>query len=97
MGIDTKPYVFATLYTPPNGARSIVKLYCIEEEDRDWFNLNEIKLSIECIPGIRGKEYVLYGNWPEQEDEDECLEISPHLPTTEVFKALRKQLESNKP
>ena len=97
MGIDTKPYVFATLYTPPNGARSIVKLYGIEEEDRDWFNLNEIKLSVECIPGIRGKEYVLYGNWPEQEDEDECLEISPHLPTTEVFKALRKQLEINKP
>ena len=96
MSIDTKPYLFATLYTPPNGTESYVKLYGASQEDRDWFHSNKIILSIEHIPGPRGRECVLYGRWPDQEDEDEALEISQQLPTTETFTSVRKQLESYK-
>ena len=85
-------HLYATLYSRPNGQKSLVKLIGAEQDDVEWFTKNEIHLSVEAIP-----DYVVYGLWPGQDEDDECLVISTKGTAAETFKNLREQLEQFKP
>ena len=89
--------LYATLYSRPNGQKSLVKLIGAEQDDVEWFTKNKIHLSVEAITGEFGPEYVVYGLWPDQDEDNECLVTSSRGTTAETFKNLRKQLEQFKP
>lgn len=59
-----------------------------------WFKENRIRLSMEQL---RDGEFVVYGRWPEQEEEDEELVLSLAKSCQETMEQLRKQLEKSKP
>lgn len=86
-------HLYATRYSRPNGQKSLVKLIGAEQDDIEWFTKNEIHLSVEAI----GTDYVVYGLWPGQDEDNECLVISTKGTTAETFKNLREQLEQFKP
>ena len=95
--MEEAPYLLAVFYNKPHGRKSLIKLVGADTNDIEWFKKNEIQLSAEMIPGESGQDYVVYGLWPEQDEDDECLVISPKGTTAETFKNLRKQLEQLKP
>ena len=67
----TTPHLLATLYSLPNGRKSLVQIKNVGSEDMLWFKENRIRLSMEQL---RDGEFVVYGRWPEQEEEDEELD-----------------------
>ena len=90
-------HLLATLYSRPNGQKSLVKLLGAEQDDIEWFTKNKIHLSVEAIPGESGPDYVVYGLWPDQDEDNECFVISSKGTAAETFKNLREQLEQFKP
>ena len=88
------PHLLATLYSLPNGRQSLVQIKNVGSEDMLWFKENRIRLSVEQL---RDGEFVVYGRWPEQEEEDEELVLSLAKSCQETMKQLRKQLEKSKP
>lgn len=88
------PHLLATLYSLPNGRKSLVQIKNVGSEDMLWFKENRIRLSMEQL---RDGEFVVYGRWPEQEEEDEELVLSLAKSCQETMKQLREQLEKSKP
>ena len=88
------PHLLATLYSLPNGRQSLVQIKNVGSEDMLWFKENRIRLSMEQL---RDGEFVVYGRWPEQEEEDEELVLSLAKSCQETMEQLRKQLEKSKP
>ena len=90
----TAPHLLATLYSLPNGRKSLIQIKNVGSEDMLWFKENRIRLSMEQL---RGGVFAVYGRWPEQEEEDEELVLSLAKSCQETMEQLRKQLEKAKP
>ena len=88
------PHLLATLYSLPDGRQRLVQIKNVGSEDMLWFKENRIRLSMEQL---RDGEFVVYGRWPEQEEEDEELVLSLAKSCQETMKQLREQLEKSKP
>lgn len=86
--------VTATLYSLPNGEKSTIEVRNIMVDDANWFNDNNIKISMEQLAS---GEIVIYGEMPffDQDTDEpyEIFELAQGRSCEEIFESLRKDCQ----
>lgn len=86
--------ITATVYKLPDGRKETIIVRNIHSDDADWFESNNIKISME---ELQSGEIVVYGEMPffDQDTDEpmEFLELAQGRSCEETFASLRKDCQ----
>lgn len=83
-----------TLFTRPNGKRSVIEMTRIYEEDEKFFIENDINISLE--EGMSPDEFIIYADFgvlTEDGEPDELIYISKNEECSISMRKLRDMIE----